>query len=414
MHLDGSRQYAGFDHRPYGDLIGHGGHQGEPPKPVIQGDQMPDWEHLLTETGVTNIPESLLQEQNVVQESMSFLREHRHRRSDQPWFLWASFSRPHWPRTVPKRHFDRYWPDDVPEPKISDESGTYDHPVVDATAEFTHSRGITDEQQRRARAAYFACVDYLDEIIGSFLTQLEDAGFLDNTIIVYTSDHGEMGGEHGLWEKATWYEASAHVPLFIQLPSHRSGKQEPRNFDTPVNLLDLYPTLCNLVGASPPEGLDGTDLSDALRTNTSPQSRPIFVDSFVSQNPDHHYRMVREGRYKYVHFRDAPDLLFDLESDPLESENLLESDGSDIDSIRERLKGIIEESIDFEEVTAARERDASLKSEYELGTSSGDPNQYEFPDGRIVDADTPLYHPHVVCDSPELIFDDYPDQGRDT
>ena len=93
-----------------------------------------------------------------------------------------------------------------------------------------------------ARAAYFACVDFLDEMIGDFLALLQRDGLLDNTIIVYTSDHGEMAGEHGLFWKNTWHEASARVPLIVSTPAQRSDTQPAREVTTPVSLADLFPT----------------------------------------------------------------------------------------------------------------------------------------------------------------------------
>lgn len=413
MHLGGTRQFVGFDHRPYGDLTGFMGHQGEPPN-APKGNPT-DWKALLTEVGVTNIPESLLQEQKIVQESVSFLREHRHRTPEQPWFLCASFSRPHWPRTAPRRHFERYWPDNVPDPKIVEDSATYDHPATLSLAEFTKSREITDEERQRARAAYFACVGYIDEILGDLLGRLERDGFLDDTIVIYLSDHGELAGEHGLWDKMSWHEASVKVPLMIQLPEHRTGEHEATYFDTPVSLTDLYPTICGLVGIDSPADIDGRDLASNLRAGTEPESRPVFVDGFFiggmsGDTDDYQYRSIRDGKYKYVRFEDAPELLFDLDADPLETRNLAANaaarDDED-DEALEALGTLADETVDFEAVDKLRERDTELNEEYKFGPSKGDPNQYHFPDGRIIDADSAIYNPHVICDHPGVVYDDY-------
>lgn len=417
MHLGGNRQFVGFDHRPYGDLTGFMGHQGEPPN-APKGNPT-DWKALLTDVGVTRIPESLLQEQNIVQESVSFLREHQHRNPEQPWFLCASFSRPHWPRTAPRRYFERYWPDNVPDPKVVEESATYDHPATLALAEATKSREITKGERQRARAAYFACVDYLDEILDDFLHRLERNGFLDNTIIIYASDHGELAGEHGLWDKMSWHDASCKVPLLIQLPEHRSGEQSATYFDTPVSLTDLYPTLCGLVDVDAPNDVDGSDLASSIHAGTEPESRPVFVDGFfVSGMPgdtdDYQYRTIRDGPYKYVRFKDAPELLFDLDADPLETHNLADDadarDDED-DEILAELRTLADETVDFDEVEAARERDAELEEEYKFGPSKGDPNQYHFPDGRIIDADSAIYNPHVICEHPDVVYDEYEGRG---
>jgi len=172
-----------------------------------------------------------------------------------------------------------------------------------------------------------------------------------------------------------------------------------------VSLLDLYPTVCRLVDVEPPEGLDGRDLSKAVRTGTEPEAKPIVVDCFgMFGNDDLHYRMVRDGRYKYVRFRDAPELLFDLEADPLETENI----AADATESRDRLRERVDESLDFAEVDSRRKRDEELAREYRLATPKGGPNQYHMPDGRVIDGDTLLYHPHVITDDPTAAYHDYP------
>lgn len=407
MHFGGQVQFGGFDQRTYGDLTGQSAHQAEPPRPY---GHPPDYRRLLAEVGETGIPESLLQETRTVEESISTLREHRHADSEQPWFLCASFSRPHWPRTAPSRFVDKHWPDNVPEPTVSG-GDTDDHPLVTACAERTASSDLSHAEMMRARSGYFGAVEYIDEIIGDFLLRLDDSGFLENTIIIYTSDHGELAGEHGLWEKRTWHEAATRVPLFVQLPSHRENGGMPERLHTPVSLLDLYPTLCGLLDVEQPNGLDGRDLSDAVRTGTEPDSEPVVVDCFgMFGNDDLHYRMVRDGRYKYVQFRDAPELLFDLETDPLETNNLAADAEADVTDTLHRLRETVNESLHFADIDRRREQDEQMASEYRLATPKGGPNQYHMSDGRVIDGDTLLYQPHVITDDPTAAYHDYPKQ----
>ena len=406
MHLGGSRQFAGFDHRPYGDLTGLGGHQMEQPgvdRPVI------DPEKFVRDAGITGFPESVLQEQTIVQEALSFLREQRHANPDQPWFLCASFSRPHWPRTAPARHFERYWPDGVTRPAVEAGAAAFDHPLVDAQR--AKVEGVTDEETMRSRAGYFACVSYLDEVVGDLLTALRADGLLENTVVVYTSDHGELAGEHGLWGKLTWHEASARVPLVVQTPAHRDGSRDVGRVRTPVSLVDMFPTLCGLAGVDAPGDLDGVDLSDTVRTGAEPDRPPVTVDSFVRIEEGLEYRAVRDGRYKYVGFRDAPELLFDLERDPRELTNLApDATGEDAEAL-ERLREAAK--LDFEALDEERERHRELEEQYRLVIPRGTENQYLWPDGRVVDADTQLYRPDVLADDASLAFDDYPEDAED-
>lgn len=407
MHLGGNRQFAGFDHRPYGDLTGQASHQLEQqsPDPLTV-----DLQSFVTDAGELGIPESLLQEQNVIQESMSFLRDHRHQNPNQPWFLCASFSRPHWPRTAPKRHLDRYPPEDIPRPRVGPgESDTDQHPMVTARRELIGSDEITDQEMMRARGAYFACVNYLDEMLSDFLGLLQANGFLKDTIVVYLSDHGELAGERGLWEKSTWHEASTRVPLLFQLPEHRTGEVSPTSVSKPVSLIDVFPTLCELAELAPPEALDGVSLAETVHTGEAPDRKPVFVDSFVPYREGLEYRMVVDEQYKYVKFRNAPELFFDLDADPLETQNLAENAS---DSAREAhldLKRMADETVDFAAAEQERERDRRLKQEFRLGISKGTSNQYHWPDGSIVDSDTPIYHPYELAAEPDVVFSDFPD-----
>ena len=119
---------------------------------------------------------------------------------------------------------------------------------------------FSSEEHRRAVAAYYACVDYVDDCIGELLEGLRRAGGLDNTYIVYTSDHGDMAGEHGLWWKRSYYEASARVPLLVSGPGIASKTTE----STPVELVDLFPTFCDWAGIETPEALDGESILPIL------------------------------------------------------------------------------------------------------------------------------------------------------
>lgn len=431
MHLGGNRQFCGFDNRPYGDLTGGGGHETDP---------LPNLEHEIlagaakmpiddenggaeprrhpdpmrsrtADAGVTEVPESLLQETNVVEETVAFLREHDHERPDQPWFLTASFGRPHFPLTAPDRYVDRYWPDNVTDPKVGREGDAAEHRVVDAMAEQFQTAAIDERELLGARAAYFACIDYLDDRIGDLLGMLQRSDLLENTIVVYTSDHGELAGEHGLWWKHSWHEAATRVPWFVQLPGHRSDDRQAGEITTPTSLLDLYPTICGLVGIDPPASLDGVDLSTAVRTGTEPDRGPVFTDNLVPRwGRGTEFRMVRDGRYKYVGFRDGDELLFDVESDPLERDDI--SDDGSASTVRDHLAETVDETVEFETAERMRIDDQTEDVGYALSIPKGTGNAYLFPDGRLVDAGTPLYKPDVLADYPPDVFADWPRETR--
>ncbi|WP_276256561.1 sulfatase family protein [Halomontanus rarus] len=415
MHLGGDRQFVGFDDRPYGDLTGGAGHQWEPLDRVGEGGKAA----RILDAGVSELPESRLQEYTTTRESLSWIRE-REASSDGPWFLCASLSRPHFPLTAPRRYVDRYWDLEqgeptgpLTEPKVKHGGDTADHPLTEAAIEGFELEDVDERSQLRARAFYFACVDFLDDVVGEFLATLERDGLLENTIIVYTSDHGELAGEHGLWWKHTWHEAATRVPFLVQTPAHRADDYEPATIETPVSLADLFPTLCGLASVDIPDCLDGMDLSTAVETGAEPDRDPIVCDNLVPRwGIGTEFRVVRDGRYKYVRFRDAPELLFDLDADPDEHVNLAADPDDEVREALNRLRREVTDTLDFETAAAERERDKRIQEEHRLdvGTSSASENCYLTDDGTIVDADCSLYDSTVVVEDPASTFDDFPDE----
>jgi choline-sulfatase len=412
MHFGGTHQYYGFDERPYGDLTGHSGHQNDPPTGARAQHH-----HGLRDAGITEMPESILQERCVIQETLSFLREHRHERPDQPWFCCASFSRPHTPFTAPRRHYDRY-AGEVPEPTVSAKEAETTHPFAQAwldAHEPTYEVDVDAEERQHARAAYFACVSFLDEILGDMFATLEREGFLENTIVVYTSDHGEMAGEHGQWFKHTWHDPATRVPLIVQTPAHRRGERPASRIETPVGLIDCFPTLGSLADVPTPETVDGTDLSTVVETGSEFDRGPVVCDSLdeIGGEPTE-FRVLRDGSYKYIHFRSYPDRCFDLSRDPHETTDIASEPPADhaaaVDRLRERAS-----RVDFEAVVERRDRDRERQAENPLALPERFQhrlNAYVFPDGRVVEADTPLSAPRTIADSAEEFFADGPATDR--
>ncbi len=421
MHLPGSLQHAGFAARPYGDFTGPSpAHQKDPLSLTAPQDHifMPS---IIKDAGISDIPESLLQEQIVVRESMAWLREHRHQKQDQPWMLYASFAHPHFPQLAARRFFERYFPCGVTAPRVGFTGDTVNHPMTvglrtrGGGALRGHSMDdITEEDTIRARAAYFACVDQLDEIIGDFMALLDRDQLLENTIIVYTSDHGELAGEHGLWWKNTWHEASARVPLIVSLPEHRNGDLSPSEITHPVGLGDLFPTLCGLTGTPIPDGLDGLDLSAAVRGTTvaALKRRPGVIMEYLNPlgGPGTEYRMIRSDRYKYVAFHDCEDLAFDLQADPDEQLTIAQTTDPEISVALDRLRTSVYDGFDFDQAIGCRQSETEqFQDLYPGRVSPRTSNQILLGDGRLVEADLTLEHPDVVSDQPAMDFDDWPE-----
>lgn len=409
MHLAGSNQSAGFARRPYGDLTGGLGHQWEPLGSTETG---PYAMRFRTEkTGVTGIPESLLQERVIIEEAVAYLREQRSRDSGQPWLLMCSFSRPHFPLTAPARHISRYG-GNVP-PPFTGAGDAADHPHTVGLRAVFQSERVTAEECAQSRAAYCAAVDFLDETLGDMLALLERDGFLENTIIVYTSDHGEMAGEHGVWWKQTWQEGSSRVPLIISLPEQRCGGMAglpatpvmpAGTVAAPVGLTDLLPTLCSLANVAGPDKTDGRDLAPVLRGSAQAPNRPVVCDSLTDRfGPGTEFRMVRQGRYKYVHFRNAPPLCFDLENDPGEQHDLCRQ--SALCPEAQAVADFAAASMDFDAADRERTvRDGGLLREHPLPVPAYPGNVYHFPCGWLVAADEALLRPQVLHEHGSRLF----------
>ncbi len=421
MHFRGTTQFHGFEHRPYGDILGNVSHQYEhfiplgPDDPVYGGDSdhpatTGDFVDVRTrDAGATRIPESQIVDQIIAEESLAWLREFEAKSPDQPWFLTASFSRPHFPLTAPKRFIDRYRPEAISEPFAPAEGDTFDHPVSAVIREGFNVGRIDREEMMRARAAYFANVAYFDEIIGDFLLRLEASGFLDDTIIVYASDHGEMAGELGTWWKSGWYEGCTRVPLFISTPAQRKRRQPSMRTDRPVSLLDLKPTFSALAGA-PIGNSSGVDLSATVLKGDQPPERLVYCDHLNDRwGPGTAFRMLRKERYKLTHFQNYPPLFIDLADDPTEQHNIFEKAEGEVANIRDDLMRYIEVTIDYDKLLEqASQSQKNLKEQYRLESARYLPNQYMLSSGRIIEADTCLYQQKVITDDPATFFADWP------
>jgi choline-sulfatase len=201
---------------------------------------------------------------------------------------------------------------------------------------------------------------------------------------VYTTDHEDMTGEHGLWWKRTFYDASASVPLIITGP----GLPEDIAIDQPVELVDLFPTFCAMAGCDPPDDVDGESLLP-LWTGEGVRRKTTARSELLSPKPETAFRMIRDERWKYVEFPVGPPVLFDLANDPSEDHNLMAGKAPE-DAPLESLKKALSDGLDWDDLERLRNRDFERwKADKRSGAWS--PAQYRLRDGRIVNADAFLY-----------------------
>jgi choline-sulfatase len=236
--------------------------------------------------------------------------------SERPFLLVVSFTNPHDPWEVAPRYWDLYDPASMSLPAVAlialDEADPHSRRLRQMSA--IDDVALTDEQILLARHAYYAAISYVDERIGMVLSAMRDTGLDENTVIVFTADHGEFLGERGLWYKMSFLEPSARVPLFVSGPDLVAG----RRVSSPVSLVDLAPTVLDLAGVDGAGlAMDGTSL-----IASASQARGSVICEYHAEGVYAPAAMIRDERFKLIVCRDDPDQLYDLDADPLELSNL--------------------------------------------------------------------------------------------
>jgi len=246
----------------------------------------------------------------VVDRCKQFLRDHAAER----FFLWAGLEKPHPEWYAPPAYHALYDPADVPLPEtLRDER--LDIPA--ATREHLRiADRYTDEQVRGCIAAYYANVTYLDAKVGELLAELDRLDLADRTIVLYTSDHGELLFAHGMCQKHSFYEPAVGVPLVMACPGAIPAGESREHL---VSLMDLLPTLCELTGAAAPDGVEGRSFVDVIEGRAGTDGREVFSEFYSWEASE---RMIRTGRWKYVHTDGDVAQLYDVVNDPLERVNL--------------------------------------------------------------------------------------------
>ncbi|MFU0506685.1 choline-sulfatase [Pseudaminobacter sp. NGMCC 1.201702] len=323
MHFVGPDQLHGFEERLTTDI--YPADFGWTPDYRKPGERIDWWYHNLgsvTGAGVAEITNQMEYDDEVAFHATQKLYEYARSSDDpsrRPWCLTVSFTHPHDPYVARRKYWDLYENCPALEPEtgfIAQDSQDPHSQRLYLASDYDNFE-ITPEQVRRSRRAYFANISYLDDHVGELVSVLERTRMLDDTIILFCSDHGDMLGERGLWFKMSFFEGSARVPLMI------AGKGfTPRRIDAPVSNLDVCPTLCDLAGIDIGAILPWTDGQSLLPLMAGkPRTAPVFME-YAAEGSYAPLVGIREGRYKFVHCEIDPPQLFDLESDPRELTNL--------------------------------------------------------------------------------------------
>jgi choline-sulfatase len=320
MHFIGPDQLHGFEERPMTDVYPAG------------FDWIPDWELEDTErlpwyhdlssvlrAGPVRATLQLAYDEEVLGRACQAIADTS--ADPRPLLLVVSFTHPHDPYEVPQQQWDRYDGVAIPPPDFPEPPEPRDPPTQRLRAMVgADATPVSTEQVERARRGYYGAVSLVDDYVGTILRALEEHGLAEETVTVFTSDHGDMLGERGLWYKMAPFEDSIRVPLILHAP-----KYAPSRVAEPVSLLDLVPTLTALAGSGPATGtLDGVNLAGALDHGRAP-SRDVPLEYLAEGVRAPQVTLIR-GSLKLIRSLGEPDLAYDIAADPGERTPLAASD----------------------------------------------------------------------------------------
>ncbi len=318
MHFVGPDQLHGFEERLTTDI--YPADFGWTPNWDDADGRFDWWFHNMDSVlnaGIAEATNQLDYDDEVGFRAVRKLRDLARSADDRPWLLTASFTHPHDPYAMRRRYWDRYDHDSIDLPAV----GPLPVDRLDP-----HSRRlrnvsdmdrveITDDHVRNARHAYYASVAYVDDWVAELLATLTSCGMADDTVVIFTADHGDMLGERGLWYKMNFFEGASRIPLIVAGPGIA-----PARVGENVSLLDLLPTMLDLAGAPASEIADGASLVPLLHGHREPD-RTVYGE-YLGEGAIAPILMIRRGSLKFVFCEADPPQLFDLAVDPHELTNL--------------------------------------------------------------------------------------------
>ncbi|MFW6457640.1 MAG: sulfatase-like hydrolase/transferase [Planctomycetota bacterium] len=359
MHFQGPDQRHGFTRRIMGDItpVGHGGAWDLGP----YGSGALAMHGCLDILGGGNSP-VLEYDRAVIDAALEYLSQDH----DKPQCIVVGTYGPHFPYVAPTELYRQYR-DRVEIPVSWPEECDVHHPMTESKKQRTKTNPTTDEESEvtrddvlAARAAYFGMITHLDRQIGdvrdaweSYLEENDREG-----VFIYSSDHGDTCGEHGIFGKQTFFEGSAAIPLIFE----GCGVPEGQTVSSPASIMDIGPSLCEMTGANLPPAQDGESLVGCFGDTTDQESRHVLSDWLEGYKDELiPARMVRRGQWKYVSYAhsDCSGLLFDLENDPAEVHDVT----AEYPAIVEQMETLLNENWDVDRIVrrhVARNRHRAL------------------------------------------------------
>jgi len=323
MHFVGPDQLHGFEERLTTDI--YPSDHAWTPDWEAPDERIDKWYHNMESIREAGVAATTFQIE--YDEETAFLARRRifeyAMKKTEPFAMVISFIHPHDPYVARPEWWDLYDHDTIDLPHSAPGSDPHTKRLMHGFE--ADKVSVTDDEVRNARHAYYANTSYFDSKVGAMVQALRESDMLDNTVVIVTSDHGDMLGERGLWYKMNFFEHSARVPLIIAGPGVKQG-----SVDAPVSLVDLLPTLLDIATTddtpAPTLGMpvDGTSLWPLAQGETQGevQDGRTVIGEYCAECASHPILMIRRGDYKYIHCDVDPPQLFNLTNDPMERINL--------------------------------------------------------------------------------------------
>ncbi|RZV48139.1 MAG: choline-sulfatase [Acidimicrobiales bacterium] len=275
------------------------------------------------------------------QTAAAWLRENERRST--PWAAHVSFAYPHYPFRVPERYLDPEGPESFDLPLGWDPDNWVDHPALNFRrwSQRFDDPPLDAATLRRQQWIYHGMVTFVDELVGQVLQALDESSQAEDTLVIYTTDHGDMLGEQGMFMKGVFYEGSGGVPMIVRGPGMKAGAI----CDTPVSLVDIFPTMIDAAGAELDDAdadLPGRSLLD-IAPEPRDDERLVFAEYHAIGATEANY-MLRQGTLKYTEYLndETPPQLFDLGDDPRETNDLFAERPQEAAHMAAALRTIIE------------------------------------------------------------------------
>jgi choline-sulfatase len=325
MHFVGPDQLHGFEERLTTDI--YPADFGWTPDWRLRQERIDWWYHNMTsvlQPGIAEMTNQLEFDDEVFFQARRKLFDAARFSPEKPFGMLVSFTHPHDPYAARKAFWDLYKADDIDLPRIARmERGALDphsQRLYDVSAMDDYT--VTEADIRAARQGYYANISYIDDLVGQLIATLEATGALDDTVILFTSDHGDFLGERGLWYKMSFLEPAARVPLLIW----KKG-MTPRRIAKPASLADLLPTIADIAADGPAalaRDVDGQSLYPLMQGAADAPDGDVMCE-YLAEGAVAPLYMLRQGHWKFIHSPVDPDQLFDLANDPDERINLAQS-----------------------------------------------------------------------------------------